>query len=358
MGQIWRILDTGLRPAAHNIALDRALLEARKADEIPSTLRFLRFTPSALLAHGQSAAHEFHRDYCERHRAGIQRRLTGGPAQFVDQAQLGWTLYLHKREAQKADARAILKRVCHAVATAIGASGLDARCRRRDEIEIDGRTIGTCGIAFDADALLVQGTVYVDFDVDEMLRVLRVPVAESMDEARAAVARRFAGLRQCLGRQPDVRAIRHYIVEAFESEFDVEFRDADLTLSENARYDAALSEIDTPDWVGLFARPASETPIAHSASNLPGGQLRASVVYDVPAQTIKQVWFTGDMAIDPGRTITDLEAELRDVPIDRVARKIEGFFSSHAVILRAPAASDFVNVVRRALQQPLVIQNP
>ena len=157
MGQIWRVLDTGLRPAAQNIALDRALLEARKADEIPSTLRFLRFTPCALLGHRQSAAQEVHRDYCQRHGVEIQRRLTSGPAQFVDEAQLGWTLYLHKREAKNADARAISKRVCHAVATAIGATGLDARYRARDEIEVDGRTVGSCGIAFDGDALLSPG---------------------------------------------------------------------------------------------------------------------------------------------------------------------------------------------------------
>ena len=159
-----------------------------------------------------------------------------------------------------------------------------------------------------------------------MLHVLRVPVGQSMDEARAAAAERVAGLKRCLGKQPDVRAIKHYIVEAFESDFDVEFREADLTLSEDARYHAALSEIDTPDWVNLFARSASEVPIVYSVCNVPGGQLRASVMYDTPAQTIKQVWFTGDIAIDPRRTIADLEAELRDLPVDRLARKIEGFF--------------------------------
>ena len=39
MKPTWRVIDTGLRRAAENIALNRALLEARQADEIPSTLR-------------------------------------------------------------------------------------------------------------------------------------------------------------------------------------------------------------------------------------------------------------------------------------------------------------------------------
>jgi hypothetical protein len=58
MSEMWRVIDTGLRPAAQNIALNRALLEARQANEIPSTLRFLRFAPSALLGYHQSAEQE------------------------------------------------------------------------------------------------------------------------------------------------------------------------------------------------------------------------------------------------------------------------------------------------------------
>ncbi len=46
MAEMWRVIDTGLRAVAQNIALDRALLEARRAEEIPSTLRFCRFAPS------------------------------------------------------------------------------------------------------------------------------------------------------------------------------------------------------------------------------------------------------------------------------------------------------------------------
>ena len=64
MAENWRRLDTGLRPAAQNIALNRALLEAREADEIPSTLRFLRFAPCALLGYHQSAEQELDLDYC------------------------------------------------------------------------------------------------------------------------------------------------------------------------------------------------------------------------------------------------------------------------------------------------------
>src|SRR3989344_2422048 len=86
----WRVIDTGLRPAAQNIALNRALLEARQAEEIPSTLRFLRFTPSALLGYHQSADQEFNLEYCREHGITVQRRITGGGAIYFDETQIGW----------------------------------------------------------------------------------------------------------------------------------------------------------------------------------------------------------------------------------------------------------------------------
>src|SRR5215212_6255283 len=94
----WRLLDTGLASAARNIALNRALLEARHADESPSTLRFLRFAPGVLLACRQSAGEELNPGYCAAQKLAIQRRITGGATWVVDERQLGWELYLHRRE--------------------------------------------------------------------------------------------------------------------------------------------------------------------------------------------------------------------------------------------------------------------
>src|SRR5262245_22720436 len=107
MSEVWRVVDTGLRSAVQNIALNRALLEARQAEEIPSTLRFLRFTPSALLGARQSADQEFDLNYCRARNIAIQRRITGGGAIYTNETQLDWELYLHRRDVGCADMRTI-----------------------------------------------------------------------------------------------------------------------------------------------------------------------------------------------------------------------------------------------------------
>ncbi|MBI4188989.1 MAG: lipoate--protein ligase family protein [Betaproteobacteria bacterium] len=353
MSEMWRVIDTGLRPAAQNIALNRALLEARQAEEIPSTLRFLRFAPSALLGYHQSAEQELNLDYCRAHNIAIQRRITGGGAIYFDETQLGWELYLHKRDVGTADMQAIAKRICHAAATAISALGVDARYRPRNDIEVDGRKISGTGGAFDGDALLYQGTLLIDFDVGKMLRVLRIPAEKSSDKAIASARERVANLKDLLGRRPDLALIRNNLTEAFESEFGVEFHEGDLTLTEHARYRIALAEIDTHDWINLVRRPASDMPVYEAAQKFAGGTLRVSLTYDRLKHRIRQAWFTGDIFVSPRRAIADLEAALRDTSVERLEHNIRTFFAGRQADMLSLTPDDFVAVMQLAVKQPI-----
>ena len=355
--ETWRVIDTGLRPAAQNIALNRALLEARAAEEIPSTLRFLRFTPCALLGYHQSAEQELNLEHCRAHGVAVQRRITGGGAIYFDETQLGWELYLHQRDLGTRDMQAIARRICHAAAAAVSALGVDARYRPRNDIEVDGRKIAGTGGAFDGDALLYQGTLLVDFDVEKMLRVLRVPAEKLSDKAIASARERVANLKELLGRRPDTAIVRRNLVEAFESEFGVEFTEGDLTLSEHKRYQAALAEIDTADWVNLVARPRADMPIREAVQKFPGGLLRAAVTYDAVPRLLRQVWFTGDIFVSPRRTVADLEAALRDSPLDRLEQKTLAFFAGRPVDLLGLTPADFVTVVRMAVGDPLLVRS-
>src|SRR3954471_13050443 len=98
MGDTWRLLDSGLASPARHIAMNRALLEAARASEVPATLRFARFSRCVLLGSQQSAAAAIDLAACARERLPLQRRVTGGRAAYLDERHLVWELYLHRRE--------------------------------------------------------------------------------------------------------------------------------------------------------------------------------------------------------------------------------------------------------------------
>jgi lipoate-protein ligase A len=343
MVDTWRLLDTGLASAAHNIALSRALLEAREADEIPSTLRFLRFAPAVLLGAAQSALQEVDAVWCAEQRIAVQRRITGGRTVYADERELGWELYLHRRDVGDTAMQAIAKRTTHAAATALAALGVDARYRARDEIEIDGCAVAVIVRAAEGGALLFQCVVHMDPDPERRLRALRIPEPSG----------RIWSVKDALGRQPDAALVKRNLAEAFESEFDVEFREGDLSLTEHARYENALREIDTRGWIELVSRPASDMPLLQAVRAVRSGVLRAALKYEVSARTIRQVWFSGDVSLAPRRALADLEAALRDVPMSSLARQVEAFFAAHPVSGGSVEPQDFVAVVRLAVGEPL-----
>jgi len=351
MPDLWSVIDTGLRPAAQNVALDRALLEARRAEEIPSTLRFLRFTRCALLGSDRSAAQELDVDYCGAAGITVQRRVTGGDPMHLDERQIAWALYLHRRDTGTDDLRAVARRLCHAAATGVSALGVDARYRSWGEIEVDGRRIAASAGLVDGDALLLQGLLLVDGDAGALQLASRFAGRVLAGGGYGAAGDRVASLAEILGAAPDAAAIKRYLVEAFESEFSVEFGEGDLTLSGQARYREALREIEHPDWINLVAAPAAEIALVEGEHRVAGGRLRAAVAFDGRARAIRQVWFGGDIAANPKRTVADLESALKGAPLDRLESRVRAFFASRAVSMERIVPADFATAVRAAVRQ-------
>ena len=350
-----RVIDTGLRRAAENLALNRALLESHQEGASPHTLRFLRFLPSALVGFHQSVAQELRTDYCAEQGIEIQRRITGGGAIYFDETQIGWELYLDKRFLGTAEMPVIAQRICEAAARGISALGVDARFRPRNDIEVDGRKISGTGGAFDGDSILYQGTLLIDFDVERMLRVLRIPAEKLSDKAISSARDRVANLKDLLGELPPFDQVQQRLAEAFAEAFDVslEWSDA-LNETEEQKFTEALAEMDSAEWIYQNDRPASEAGLLEGLHKSSGGLMRAALAMDHARDRIKQVWITGDFFVKPGRAVVDLEASLRDTPVGELETNVRRFFDRNAVEMLMLSPDDFLTVLRNALAKTTV----
>ncbi|MDA8095526.1 MAG: lipoate--protein ligase family protein [Betaproteobacteria bacterium] len=352
MSPTWRVLDTGVREAAENIALNRALLDALASGEAPPTLRFLRFRPCALLGFHQSVDQELDLDYCRAQGIAVSRRITGGGAIYCDEAQLGWELYAHKRDFGHASLAVISERICQAAVAGIRTLGVDAAFRPRNDIEVDGRKISGTGGIFEGDALLYQGTLLIEFDIERMLRVLKIPAEKLSDKAIASARDRVSSLKDILGSPPALPEVKARLLGAFEREFGVSGVEGTLNRAERGRLEQTLAEIDGEDWVRLIDRPTGDQPLHEAWVKTSGGLLRARARFDVPSGRLKQVWFTGDFFISPRRTVADLEAALRDTALEGLEARIEAFFEGRGVDMLGLRPADFAWVVRAALEAP------
>ncbi|OOG22482.1 lipoate--protein ligase [Thioalkalivibrio denitrificans] len=346
-----RVLDTGLRRAAENMALNRALLESHQAGTSPHTLRFLRFTPSALLGFHQDVEQELRTDYCAEQGIDIQRRITGGGAIYFDETQIGWELYLDKGFLGTADMGAIAKKICEAAAEGISALGVDARYRPRNDIEVDGRKISGTGGAFDGDSIMYQGTLLIDFDVERMLRVLRIPAEKLSDKAIESARDRVANLKDLLGgNMPTFAEVQERLAESFARAFDVKLEWADaMNAAEDAAFREALADIDTPEWTYQHNRPATDATMHEAITRSQGGTLRVGVAVDPVRNQLKQVWITGDFFVKPRRLVVDLEGALRNTPIEALEANVKAFFEDHPAEMLMLTPDDFVSAIRAAV---------
>lgn len=346
-----RVLDTGLRRAAENMALNRALLESHQAGTSPHTLRFLRFTPSALLGFHQDVEQELRTDYCAEHGIDIQRRITGGGAIYFDETQIGWELYLDKAFLGTADMGAIARKICEAAAEGISALGVDARYRPRNDIEVDGRKISGTGGAFDGDSIMYQGTLLIDFDVERMLRVLRIPAEKLSDKAIESARDRVANLKDLLGgNMPSFDEVQKRLAESFSRAFDVKLEWADaMNAAEEGAFQEALAEIDTPEWIYQHNRPATDATMREAITRSQGGTMRVGVAVDPARNQLKQLWITGDFFVKPQRLVVDLEGALRNTPIEALEANVKAFFEAHPAEMLMLTPEDFVTAIRAAL---------
>lgn len=170
-----RVIDTGLNSARWNIAASAALAELHLDGAIDDTLRLHRYQPSVLLGRHQLLDHAVDRDLCTRKGIEIARRITGGGAVYMSPGVLAWDLVMARSVA--ASLEAVSARVCAAIATALAGLGFAARFRPPGDVLIGGQKVSGSAGWHDGGSLIHQGTVLIDTDLEEMARVLRMPVA-------------------------------------------------------------------------------------------------------------------------------------------------------------------------------------
>src|SRR4030043_1247195 len=353
--ETWRLLDTGPRSAAENMALDEMLLELKAAGRIPHTLRFLQFSqPTVLVGHHQSVEEEVRLDYCRSQGIEINRRRTGGGAVYWGKKELGWEIYISKIDPRiPSRIEDLYRRMGEAASLGLGHLGIRATFRPRNDIEIQGRKISGIGGTELSGAILFQGTVLVDFDVDEMLRALRIPTEKLQDKEIESVKERVTCLKWELGRTQLIQTIKAALAKGFEDTFGVKFENKPLTIEEQNLLKTKLPTFSSPDYIFKIRDSLPRRKTLSSILKAPGGLIRISIAVDSKAQVINQILITGDFFAYPKRAIFDLESLLKNSKASpsQIREIIRSFFADKKPQIPGVREGHFIQAVEEALQK-------
>jgi lipoate-protein ligase A len=352
MTEPFRIIDTGVREGRANIAFDAALIEERRANRVPDTIRFMRFPPTALIGRHQDLSREIDLSYCRQNGIGTVRRITGGGAIYLDEGQLGWELVFGRSSLGIAALPDLAREICNAAAAGMSELGIDARFRPRNDIEVDGRKISGTGGFFDGDVLIYQGTVLVDMNSQQMVNALNIPEGKLAKRGLDSAAQRVVTLKELLGDDlPDLETIKQSLIKGFTDGLGISAETGDITKNEEALATKHfIEEIGTDDFVAEINNPGEQDEVLAGSHTCPGGRIDSFVKLEGPARRVLQrVLISGDFFVTPPRIVFDLEACLMGLRVDDINPAIEQFFGENDIDMLSVAPEDFQASIAAAL---------
>jgi len=345
-----RVLDTGLRTARENLALTAALAEGHRANTTPDTLRFQDFHPSAIVGRHQSLAREVRLDRCSSLGVQTARRMTGGGAIYMGPGLLGWELIADKSRLPHG-LDAITQTLCTGLATGLSTLGIDARFRPRNDIEVDGKKISGTGGYSDGRTLVFQGTVLIDFDVNDMAEVLALPSLKRDRNGIEALADRVTSLRCVLGSAPPRETVIAAVTGGLAAALGSAPFHGTLTPQEQAAAEHThAAEFGTDAFV-TGADLATSGATLVSQRSIPAGILEVHIAVRTPQiPIIERIWIVGDIFASPPRAIPDLEAALVGTALADAPEAAQRFLSEHSVEILGGSPADVIALIQEAAQ--------
>lgn len=351
----FRLLDLPPMSGADNMALDETLLETRASKDSPDTLRFLQFTPPVVLVgYHQSVSEEVRTDYCVANGIDINRRITGGGAILFDESQLGWEVICEKSFFNTSIITTrLFEKLCTPVVQTLSQFGLNAAFRGKNDIEINGKKISGTGGTELYDAFFFQGTLLVDFDVDTMLKSLKIPVEKLKAKEINSIKERVTCLKWELGNVPSLAKIKKTICGRFEQIFSVRLVPSGLTSREQEVFNRKKRKFRSPEWVHLIQPRIAKNDTIVASYKSDAGLIRYTLSVNLSAKRLKAIYITGDFLSFPSRAVYDIEASLRGAVLDQdIIRQVIGsYFNKKKINIPGMSYDDFIKPLDQVFER-------
>lgn len=215
-----RLLQTGHRSAAFNMALDEVLIQRIAEGKSKPSLRFYGWEPKTVsIGYFQSLEAEVDLARCKEWGVDVVRRQTGGGAVFHDDEI---TYSLHLPLALKLVPEKILDSyaaICQGLILGLKPLGIEAQFVPLNDLIVKGQKISGNAQTRRQGILLQHGTLLRGLDVDRMFDLLKVPDEKMKGKLIATIKERVTAIdRHCIP-VPSFDAVVQALISGFEQAF-------------------------------------------------------------------------------------------------------------------------------------------
>jgi len=242
----WRFIDFGLVDIRDMMAMDEAILKGDEGDT------FFFWTPkkSIILGFFQKAEVELDLPKCKDYT--ITRRISGGGIAFSDDRcrQINYGVVgTIDNDLFPLDIIESYKQVCGVLIDTLVHYGLNAAFRPINDVTVDNKKISGNAQTRWEGKLLQNGTLLLDFDIEEMLRIANIPKEKFLDKKIASIREGLTWLDRELNEQRDMEEVRNVMKKKFEERFHVKLKTGTLSKKEKELTKNFLPKYYSPEWV-------------------------------------------------------------------------------------------------------------
>lgn len=235
---IWRYLPLSTNSAALSMAIDEAIFQARINGEVPNTLRFYRWKPSAVsVGRNQNPQDVVYLDNAKQLGVDVVRRISGGGAVYHDfEGEVTYSVIAKVSDLGSADVTTVYTKIYGAITDALRLLGVPADFSTGDakncpNLTVAGKKISGSSQAISRGVVLQHGTVLVNVDLPRMFRLLQLKGA-SCTEATAIGERKITSIQTELGHKISPPTVANALTQGFKAILKIQLHEGELTQSE------------------------------------------------------------------------------------------------------------------------------
>ncbi len=244
---MWRFLDLDKISGFYSAALFESIGRHAGAGSVPETILFWRASsPVVYLGYHQCVEDEVNADFCDQNNIGIVRRILGGGCGFCDENQILYSVIGREDGVIPRDIQEAYRKVLGGVVNALETLGAGGEIEpARNAVYSKGRKIsGNAQGRFEG-AVLVNGSLLLDFDFEMMDKVLKNPTKNLRPVASARegmITLKEMGIE-------DLENVKTVLRRGFEKALGISSQGCALTASEIDTANQLLQKYRQHDWI-------------------------------------------------------------------------------------------------------------
>jgi lipoate-protein ligase A len=238
-----------------NMAIDEAIMQARINDEVPNTLRFYRWQPSAVsVGRNQQPQNEVYLDAAKQLGVDVVRRISGGGAVYHDfEGEVTYSVIAKVSDLGSADVPSVYVKIYGAITDALRLLGVPADFSGGDakncpNLTVAGKKISGSSQVISRGVVLQHGTVLVGVDLPKMFRLLQLKGA-SCTQAAAIGQRKITSIQAELGHKISPGTVANALAQGFKAILKIQLLEGELSAAEKAAAEKLYKEkYSTKEW--------------------------------------------------------------------------------------------------------------